>query len=102
MSDIDVLVHGDRVLTLREEADLRAALAAAFDTIDERIDVVFLPRANALLAYEALWHGKVLWGNEETVHALQVRAWKRFQEARKFSRRRHEFLMHAFAPPAAV
>ena len=100
MSDVDVFMHGSRELAPEEEAGLRAALAEALAAAEERIDPVFLRRANALLAYEALWHGKLLWGDVETLHELQVRAWKRLQEERKFAGRRRAFIQAAIRQPS--
>jgi len=100
MSDVDVLVQGNRELSLREEAELRAALAAALNAPEDRIDLVFLYRASPLLAHEALWNGRLLWGDLETLHAHQIRVWKRFQEDKKFARRRRAFINATLGQPA--
>ncbi len=102
MSDTDVLVNGGRELSLRDEAELRAALAQALEAKEDQTDLVFLHRASPLLAYEALWQGVLRYGDIETLHINQVRAWKRLQEDRKFARRRRAFIEAALVQPAPV
>ncbi len=85
-------VNGGRGLSLNEEVALRAALAEVLDAPEDKTDLVFLHRASPLLAYEALWQGKLLYGDTKTLRINQVRAWKRLQEDKKFARWRHEYI----------
>jgi predicted nucleotidyltransferase len=101
MSDIDILIHPGRVLSLMEEAELTAALAAAFHVPDERIDIVFLNRAGGLLRMEALYKGEVLFGDPVEIDVQRARAFHRLQDEQRFIKGRHAFLKHQFEPQGA-
>jgi len=100
MSDMDVLVHGTRALDLSEEAALRATLAEALGAQEDKTDLVFLYRASPLLASEALWQGRLIYGDTVTLRTHQVRAWKRLQEDKKFARWRRAYIQTTANTPA--
>ncbi|MEK7286098.1 MAG: nucleotidyltransferase domain-containing protein [Nitrospirota bacterium] len=96
MSDIDVLVHRRMELSLTEGSDLTAAFASAFHATDEQIDLVFLCQASGLLRMEALYKGKVLFGDPIELNVQRIRAFRRLLDEQRFIKSRRAFLKQKF------
>ncbi|MDQ7844599.1 MAG: nucleotidyltransferase domain-containing protein [Armatimonadota bacterium] len=80
-SDLDLAVLVDRPADHREE-DLGADLQALFP--DRIVDVVWLHRADPLLAWEITRAGRLLYGERSEWTRYAIYAWRRFVDYMRF------------------
>ncbi len=91
-SDVDIAVRSDRTLTLAEQSEVGAYLAARYAVPEDRIDLVDLRAASPLLSHEIAENGELLEGHPDAFVRFRVEAWKVYQDTARLRRARERHL----------
>ncbi len=95
-SDVDIAVLFDRPsLALEELGALQAELQALFP--ERPVDLVVLNRADPLLLKQVTTSCNLLFGSQRDLHELKIRAFKQYQDHRRFFEMERDYVDRSIA-----
>lgn len=83
-SDFDFAVLAEKPLSLSVRTRLSEHLSKKFKINEDKIDITDLRTASPLLLYEVSKKGKLVEGDDFDFIRFKVRAWKIYQDTKKF------------------
>jgi predicted nucleotidyltransferase len=93
-SDVDIAVLFDRpCVALEELGTLQAELQALYP--ERLVDLVVLNRADPLLLKQVTASCKLLYGSRRDLYELEIRAFKQYQDHRKFFEMERDYVDRA-------
>lgn len=96
-SDTDIAIVRDRLLSLEEKIELKAALAKTHGFSEDAIDLVETIGASPLLRHEIAQNGKLLEGKIDDFIIFKIRAWRNYLDTAKLRAMREESLGKTYA-----
>lgn len=95
-SDVDIAVLFDRPsVALEELGTLQAELQALY--LERTVDLVVLNRADPLLLKQVTASCNLLYGSQRDLHELKIRAFKQYQDHRRFFEMERDYVDRAIA-----
>ena len=83
-SDFDFAILTEKPLSLAVRTKISERLSRKFKINEDKIDITDLSTASPLLLYEVSKKGKLIEGDSFDFIRFKVRAWKIYQDTRKF------------------
>jgi len=95
LSDIDLAVYLDEVVSKDKRFDLRLKLSSELSAIlRKRVDLVVINDAPVGLCYEAIKHGSVIFCKDRPLRIeTEIRILSRYLDRRYYDRRRAEMIL---------
>lgn len=96
-SDLDLAVQLEEASEFRDELDLRADLQALFP--DQEVDLAIINRADPLFLKQIVQGCRLLYGTERQLAELEMLAFKRYQDHRRYLALEEEYVGRALQVP---